>query len=195
LRKIGDVAVQFAPPQAGIPWAVVKGLIQAPVIESAQMGALLASVDRIVRIIHRGQVYELVFTPNDTSEAALSNLQSALVSLYSAVLELLADSAKLFAKNTATRTIHALLHPGTTADLFSKLVKLEGELGQEVQACESSRSAVADASLTTPLRNLEAPLTRVDEKVGSLLEQVNADELFRILEWISPIHTGSTTTL
>ena len=28
LQKIGDVAIQFAPPQAGTPWAVVKALMQ-----------------------------------------------------------------------------------------------------------------------------------------------------------------------
>ena len=28
LQKIGDVAIQFAPPQASTPWAVVKALMQ-----------------------------------------------------------------------------------------------------------------------------------------------------------------------
>jgi hypothetical protein len=28
LRKIGDIAVQFAPPQASIPWSAVKALMQ-----------------------------------------------------------------------------------------------------------------------------------------------------------------------
>lgn len=151
------------------------------------MGALLASVDRIVRIINRGQVYELVYTTPATPELAFQNLQAALIDLYSAVLELLANSTKLFAKDTAERTIYAILHPSETADLFSKLVKLETQLDREVQACESGRSAAVDAALTDLLQKLEAPLIRVDEKVSSLLERVDAREQLDLLEWISPI--------
>ena len=74
-------------------------------IESEQMCALLASTEKIVRIINRGLVYELVYTSENTPEPALKNLQDALVDLYSATLELLADSPKLFSRNTAAETI------------------------------------------------------------------------------------------
>jgi len=161
--------------------------MQAPVTESAQMCALLASVDRVVRIMNRGQVYELVYTTNDTQGLAFKNLQAALVDLYGAVLELLANSTKLFAKNTAKRTVHAILHPGETEDLFSQLVDLETRLDREAQACESERSAAADAKLTKLLEWLKTPLTRVDEKVCSLLERIDKTEQLHILEWISLI--------
>jgi hypothetical protein len=158
-----------------------------PVIESAQMCALLASTERIVRIIKRGQVYELVYTIENTPKVALENLRSALVELYSASLKLLANSKDLLSKNSAARTVYAILNPGESADLFSKLADMETRLGSEVQACESGRSAAADASLLDLLRGLDAPLTRVDETVCTLLEQVNANEQLEILEWISAI--------
>ncbi|AEO64672.1 uncharacterized protein THITE_74764 [Thermothielavioides terrestris NRRL 8126] len=186
-QKIGDIAIQFAPPQASIPWSAVKALLQITVTESAQMYALLASADRIVRVINRGQIYELVYTTETTPELALNNLQAALIDLYSAALELLANSTKLLDKSTITRTLHSMLHPGETVDLFSNLVKHESELAREAQACESRRRADADASLMRLLRELEVPLTRVDDKVSSLLERIDDSERLAILEWISAV--------
>jgi ankyrin repeat domain-containing protein 50 len=149
---------------------------------------LLASTEKIVRIINRGQVYELVYTPVNTPKSALANLQDALVDLYSTSLELLANSSKLFSKNTAAQTLHALLHPGKTEGLGSKLAELETKLGHEIQACEAGRSAAADERLTGLLRRLDAPLTRIDERVGTRLEEVDKKEQIEMLEWISRVH-------
>jgi len=154
------------------------------------MCALLASTEKIVRIIKRGQVYELVYKIENTPEIAVENLRSALVELYSGSLNLLANLRELLSKNTAERTVYAILHPSKTADLFSNLAELETKLGYEVQACEGGRSATADTRLTDLLTRLDAPLTRVDEKVRALLEHVDEMERRRILKWISPIPFG-----
>lgn len=34
LEKAGDIAVQFSPPQASIPWQVMKGLMQVRILHS-----------------------------------------------------------------------------------------------------------------------------------------------------------------
>jgi ankyrin repeat domain-containing protein 50 len=154
------------------------------------MCALLASAEKIVRIVNRGQVYELVYTMENTPRIALENLQFALVELYSASLALLANSGKLFSKNAATRTVSAIFHPGETAGLFSELTDLDTKLRSEVQACEIARKAAVDARLMDLLHGLEAPLTRIDETVCTLLERVNSKEQLEILEWISAIPYG-----
>ena len=158
---------------------------QIPAVENAQMGALLATVERITRIIKRGQVYELVYTAENTPKDAMDNLQKALVDMYKAVLELLASSQVLFSEHTPVRVFHAILKPGETVEQFSDLVKSESNLSFEVQACESGRSAGIDACLLELLHNLDAPLTRIDEGVGELLEHVQASEKIELLDWIS----------
>lgn len=154
------------------------------------MCALLASTDWIIRIIKRGEIYELVYTTENTPQVALENLESALVDLYSACLELLANLQELLSKNTAARTVHAILNPGETVDLFSKLKELETRLGSEVQACESGRSAAMDARLNDLLHGLDAPLTRIDANVCTLLEDINSKDQIAMLEWISSIPYG-----
>ncbi|KAK1762907.1 hypothetical protein QBC33DRAFT_460474 [Phialemonium atrogriseum] len=149
------------------------------------MCALLLSTEKIVRAVNRGQVYELVYKPENTLELALQHLRDALVGLYAASLELLANSSKLLSQNTAAQTIHAILHPGGTESLFKKLDDLETQLGRDVQACQSAWSAAADKRLTGLLHGLDAPITRIDDGVGTLLEIVDWNEQKDILEWIS----------
>ena len=161
-----------------------------PVIEDAEMCALLVSVEKIIRIINRGRLYELVYTRDSTPEDALQTLQTALVKLYSASLELLANSTKLFSKNTAERTVYAILNPDKTSGIISTLAERETDLGREVQVCESSRSAAVDGRLTEILHGLDAPLTRVDKGVCALLERVEEKERLETLEWISAIPYG-----
>jgi hypothetical protein len=154
------------------------------------MCALLASTDKIVRIVNRGQVYEGIYKPESThNKPALKNLLDALVDLYKATLELLAES-ELFSKNTPDQIIYAILHPGKTKSLVSNLDDLETKLDLEVQACQSAWSADANKQLTDLLYRLDAPLTRVDERVGDLLERVDETEHLQILDWISPILSG-----
>lgn len=161
-----------------------------PIIENAQMCALLASVEKIVRIVNRGRVYELVYTPENTPEDALQILQAALVKLYKALLELLANSSKLFSENTAKRTVYAILNPNKTSGILSTVAERETDLGRDVQACESRRSSAINNRLVKMLHGLNAPLTRVDKGVCALLEHVDENERLEILEWISAIPYG-----
>ncbi|KAK2761254.1 hypothetical protein FQN54_001776 [Arachnomyces sp. PD_36] len=190
VQQTGDIAVQFAPPQASLPWSVIKSVLQITVIEDEQMGALLASVEKIVRIINRGQVYELVYTPDTTPDDALKNFYAALVTLYGTALTLLADSTALFEAGTAKRTIKAIFNPGEFTGTFSDITTQEYDLANEVQACESRRGALADDRLMDTLKAIDAPLARVDDNVRGLLEYVNDTSRMEMFEWISPIQYG-----
>lgn len=157
------------------------------------MAALLGTTEKVVRIISRGQVYEQVYlidTPGAPEDKLSKNLQDALVKIYSTSLELLADSGDLFSKNTARRTLEAIFNPGHISGGLSDLAEQEDELLRDVQACESRRSAQADNRMIGMLNALNAPLTRVDENVQHLLEQVDEGERIGLLEWISPIPFG-----
>ncbi|KAJ5497544.1 hypothetical protein N7463_009531 [Penicillium fimorum] len=191
LEKAGDIAVQFAPPQAAIPWAVIKSVMQIPVIEGEQMAALLATTEKIVRVISRGQVYESVYLRNKPVTDSLSkNLQSSLTTIYTASLDLLAESENLFSENTATRTLQALLHPGKVSGSISAISEHEDDLLRDVSACEVRRSANADDSMIEMLNAINAPMKRVDESIQHLLQNMDEEKRIEMLEWISSIPFG-----
>ncbi|GFF21989.1 isoform 2 of ankyrin repeat domain-containing protein 50 [Aspergillus udagawae] len=193
LEKAGDIAVQFAPPQASLPWDLVKSMMKIPVNESEQMGALLATTERVVRITSRGQVYENVYLPQDP-DAELSpvqtNLEAALITIYKTALDLLAESGKLLSANTARRTLEAIVNPGKAEGNLSSLGEQEDELLRDVQACESQRSSDSDKRANAMLDALQAPMARVDEGVHHLLKHMSESERIELLEWISPIPFG-----
>lgn len=151
------------------------------------MGALLASLERITHIIHRGQVYEIVYTAENTPDNILKTFQKTLIKLYGATLELLSDAMNIFSENTARRMLHAILYPENSTGLLMRLKDLEVQLSYETQACEVMRNVQNHAALTDLLHGLNTPITRIDNGVNSLLEHINEREHLSILEWISPI--------
>ncbi|GAQ39380.1 Pfs, NACHT and Ankyrin domain protein [Aspergillus niger] len=193
VQKAGDIAIQFAPPQASMPWSVIKSLMQVPVIEGEQMAALLGATEKIVRIVSRGQVYEQVYlsnVPGSPEDKLSKGLQDALLRIYTTSLELLADSGGLFSKNTAHRTLDAILNPGNVSSGLSALAQQEDELLRDVQACETRRSAAADDRMIGMLDAMNAPLTRVDKNVQTLLEGMEKEGRIALLEWISSVPFG-----
>ncbi|KAK0721905.1 ankyrin repeat-containing domain protein [Lasiosphaeria miniovina] len=80
-KQVGDMAVQFDPGHATIPWAVVKMLLQAAVNDFQTFGAMAESRERISCIIVR-------YTDLETrvlirTSVLTSHLSTALVRLYS----------------------------------------------------------------------------------------------------------------
>ncbi|GLA28227.1 hypothetical protein AnigIFM63326_005798 [Aspergillus niger] len=192
LSTAGDIAVQFAPPQAAIPWSVIKSAMQIPVIEGEQMAALLAATEKIIRVLSRGQVYETVYLMNKPAMDDLTrNLQSALTRIYSTCLDVLADSGTLFSKSTASRTLKAILEPGHMKDSLAAISSQEAELLKDVSACEVRRSANADGKMTKMLSALNAPMARVDQGFQHLLTDMEAKDRIQMLEWISNIPFGT----
>ncbi|KXG50107.1 uncharacterized protein PGRI_060740 [Penicillium griseofulvum] len=194
LEKAGDIAIQFAPPQACLPWGLVKSLMQIPVNESEQMCALLATTERIVRITARGQVYEQVYLSAEAGvdlQPIQKQLEGALLKIYTTSLELLADSTKLLDANTVRRTIEAIINPGQFAGQLSGLMEDEDELLRDVQACEVQRSSDADNTMIDMLKTFNDPIIRLDKGIAHLLAHMSESDRIGMLEWISPVPFGT----
>lgn len=157
------------------------------------MAALLATTEKIVRVISRGQVYESVYlrnAPATPTDNLSKNLEAALTTIYITSLDLLAESGSLFSKNTATRTLQALINPGKVSGGISAISEQEDDLMRDVTACEVRRSANADDSMIGMLDALNVPMKRVDEGIRHLLQNLEEDKRIEMLEWISPIPFG-----
>lgn len=161
------------------------------------MGALLLSVEKVTCLANRCRIYETLYRPGTTPRQALQNLQAALVVLYAATLRLIALAHRLFAKNTATRAIQALINPGEVSDFLAKFQSLEMRLEIEAQNCERMRSQEVDTnlqisicSLQKVLESFQKPMLRTDSRVSSFLEKVDQRERLEILEWISKVQHG-----
>ena len=203
LQKAGDIGIQFAPSQAAGPWAVVKAVSQVrllllatsvganmkqvAVTYNTQMHAVLGTVEKVLQIIYRGRIYELVYTVERTAEEILTMLHDALLKLYKTALRMLIYSANIFKSSTGSNILEAVFHPDKSTNIFSEISSNETDLANAVQACESQRSSDADQALMTRLQEIKTPLARIDSRVGMSLDTMIKDESIKLLEWISPI--------
>jgi hypothetical protein len=157
---------------------------------SKEVAAVLGSAEHVLRIVRRGRVYELVFDKPDVPPDAAANLRSALLDLYTASLDILAESETLCRAGTLEQIGRTILQPGKAEGLAFDLSDLERTLTQEAQMCETGRRAAIDSRLEEQLRRLDAPLARVDERVEELLKVVDKKEREGILDWISSVQFG-----
>jgi hypothetical protein len=214
-KAFGDIAVNYDPVHASLPWAGVRILLQVwysitlfhsesllkcikmATAEQEQMGALLMAVEKVTFLTNRCAIYEWLYTAETISELALSNLHTAVIELYAAILRLVSLTHHLFQKHTATRTIHAVFKSDKIIDLLAKCQDLVPRVEIEAQNCERVRSEAADALIQQDvervkaiLSSLENPILRTDENITHLMEIVNEEERLKILHWFSEIPHG-----
>ncbi|KAL2827333.1 hypothetical protein BDW59DRAFT_160300 [Aspergillus cavernicola] len=128
LEKAGDIAVQFSPPRASLPWSMLKMVMQIPVIDEEQMAALLGVTEQVIRIITRDQVYEDVYLIDNRSQSEPEDKLSKQL-------------------QCALAHTGAILNPGKVSGGLSDISEQEDQLLRHVNTCESRRSQNADARM------------------------------------------------
>lgn len=162
------------------------------------MAALAAIIQLFTRIVRRGQVYEVLYDGAiSTKDETISNLRSIIVDLYVSAIELLARCDILIESGVVKQTLNSVLRPEKVSDLISDLSKKEQILSYEVQSFEALRNEKATKQLDEKLKTLLArldvtssPLTRIDEDVAKLLENVNTNKLQSLMQFISSEQFG-----
>lgn len=96
-REVGDIAVQYDPTHASLPWAAVRFLLQATVNDIQQYGAMLVDIEVISRLITRYKEFELLYLPSNSLAPPLDDV---LTSLYTEVLVYLARTIDILSERT-----------------------------------------------------------------------------------------------
>ncbi|TKA82405.1 hypothetical protein B0A49_00003 [Cryomyces minteri] len=195
-KEIGDIAVGFDQVHAALPWAAVRFLLQIAVAGVEQIGALLVGADTITYLTNRCKIYEVLYLYGaiNPTELCVTNLETALVELYAAMLRFLAEAVSIYEKRSGGRSVHALLNPLAVQNFVENCRSLEQRVDIEARLCESVHSRSADSKLSGKteqlkqiLEDLQKPLLRVDDRVGTLWEKSNKQDRLEILMWISSI--------
>lgn len=192
-KEVGDTIVQYDPGHAALPWAATRFILQSAISYQEHMAFSLLSVEKTIRIVHRCQIYEMLYNCDTINAQAANGLEKALVDLYASLLHVLARVGNFLSKDTAWRSIHAVFRPSESTDLLSELEKFENEVMKEAAACESKRRAESGSKIQEQLQKLQSLLEleertlRVDENVQKVLERMELKELIEVLKWISPI--------
>lgn len=161
------------------------------------MGILLLGLDRVLYIINRCKVYEILYPPDSDLSNAGQNLESALTDLYLLILQFLSKAIRLYERSTASRAFKAFWDPDEIIDFENRCQDLEMRVDIEVQNCErfynkierveSLQQAKTLKVLLQELNKLKDPIGRVDTRVTELWKILNEVERSNILIWTSDI--------
>ena len=103
-KEVGDIAIQYDPVHAALPWAAVRLVLEAVVNEYDTNEALLEGLEYVSSLIARYAMVEALYI-NHTS-VANNQLSEAIVRLYSAVLIYLTKANKFYSqKNTSSESV------------------------------------------------------------------------------------------
>jgi hypothetical protein len=164
-----------------------------------QMGALFLGLGRVIYLINRCRIYEILYIyrpqPKDPGETlALENLTSALVELYAIILLFLAKSTGFLGNSIAQRALSAFLNPTDVIDLEKKCDSSEKRAETEAGNCERYCRQIAQSEQSQNLMNLLEQLEDQNNFLGGLNGKVDilsslakGDEQNKILSWISEI--------
>ncbi|KAE9380762.1 hypothetical protein N431DRAFT_477640 [Stipitochalara longipes BDJ] len=189
-KDVGDIAMNFDPVHASLPWAGVRFLLQAAIAEHEQMGDLVVATEKLSCLISRGAIYERLYRHGVLPDDIVANLHHALIQLYAETLRMLGLCYRMFVKNTAKRAVHAIFKPGDVSELLEKCEKLEMQVEYEAHNCERARSQEADEESKKLLEILKEPILRIDQNVLNLLEKGNEKERLEVLDWLSTVLYG-----
>ncbi|KAH0149874.1 hypothetical protein KCU67_g10896, partial [Aureobasidium melanogenum] len=103
-KEIGDIAVQYDPVHASLPWAGVRFLLQLASNDAQMFCAMVENVETVSRFVSCYRAFENFYMPS-ASAAFTSQIADALVKLYAKVLIFLAHTIKYFGQKTPVRMI------------------------------------------------------------------------------------------
>ncbi|KAG6362578.1 hypothetical protein INS49_007670 [Diaporthe citri] len=160
-KEVGDIAVQYDPTHASLPWAAVRFLLQVTVNDIQQYGAMLVDIEVISRLITRYKEFELLHLPRNAPVPP--PLDDALTSLYTEVLIYLARAIDVLSERTLLRLAKAPFRLGDE-ERMQRILKREDEVWK-----------LAKLNDTEKLRSVEVSLVRLIDQ-ASISSQMLDDE-------------------
>ncbi|RPB27796.1 hypothetical protein L211DRAFT_802387 [Terfezia boudieri ATCC MYA-4762] len=134
--QVGDIAIQYDPVHAALPWAGVRFILLLVVGQQEKLAAAIVGMERVSVLIGRCAIYEQLYLTDDppkNAKEATENLRQALLSLYTAILLALCRFIRVFQGNL----IDKLKIPESTLAEISAIDEPESAVNSAVAAVEN----------------------------------------------------------
>ncbi|KAJ9359811.1 hypothetical protein DTO280E4_4489 [Paecilomyces variotii] len=200
IKAVGDVTVNVDPIHAGLPWAGIRMLLIAVTSESHMMGTLLVGLDKVLYLIDRCKVYELLYPHNSLIEDSYQNFESALVGLYVVILDFLAVAVQTSKNNAIKRTLTAFWSLDCINKYDTRFQELMTRVEIEAHNCDrlySRHERLVSQQQTRDLKRILRDLEQlnstqgqieiVKDRISGIWEFLDGEKRHEMLLWISVI--------
>ncbi|KAJ4186933.1 hypothetical protein NW759_016926 [Fusarium solani] len=175
-KAVGDIAVQYDPVHAALPWAGVRFLLNVAVGDLNTYTSLLERTVDIAETICRNALVESLL--NDSQSQTAKEVNHALVKLYASILAYLAKAKSYYEQNSLKRVVkHGVL---ASSDLESVTIYIDKML-----CLHHEDQLESHAELKRMLKDFDAPINRWDKALHAITGQLHGERGNVILRWIS----------
>ncbi|KAK2765322.1 hypothetical protein FQN54_008166 [Arachnomyces sp. PD_36] len=188
-KAVGDVAVQFDPTHASLPWAGVRLLLQWATNDSQIFGAMIEGLETVASLISRYSLFEAVYLR--IKSPTTDRLRNSIVVLYAAILVFLGKALRYYSKSAGSRFAKSLVQINDTTldDLMQDVRSREKEAERDAQLVlmelqQNTSDVVGDihqdnTDILSALSGIQSDL--------STFESSNYDQLRRLRDLISKL--------
>ncbi|KAL8992618.1 MAG: hypothetical protein Q9169_006964 [Polycauliona sp. 2 TL-2023] len=216
-KEIGDVAVQYDPTHASLPWAAVRFFLQISVNDVQILGAMLEGLETIAGEITRCHLYELYLS---RPSFARTDLDSHLLRHYAGILTYLATAKRYYTKSTIRRLGASVFETFDSVDAcLSKIAEgrrqvercarlIDSELLRGIDSINTKTQASVDAladdlksltttmsisqdvqyqSLKTMMVSINQPILRTAAQISDIDNILKKEDRRKVLVWLSNV--------
>ncbi|KAI9853467.1 MAG: hypothetical protein M1824_001230 [Vezdaea acicularis] len=190
-KEVGDVAMQYDPSHAALPWACVRFLLQAAVNDSQIFGAMVDGVERVANVITKHAIVEKLYLQENPIIIG-DQLSQSIVKLYSAILAYLSEAKRYYSQNSAVRMAKSVLSVKESSierslsniseeeecvNGYTRLISREGDqhMSEDINM------------LKEILSQLGRPINRSAAQLSDLHDCLKREERLEIFRWMSTV--------
>ncbi|MCJ1352386.1 MAG: hypothetical protein MMC33_002370, partial [Icmadophila ericetorum] len=190
-KEVGDAAVQYDTGYASVPWAAVRFILQLAINDSQIFGAMVEGIEHISNLITRYAIIEHLYLQS-TAAMAKDQLSQSLVKVYAAILQYLSKAKRYYDRNTAKRTVMAMLQTAESnvKEYLDKISVEEANVDSCIRLMEAEvhlNSKDRLQRLEALLRQLDNPINRSATQLSDLHDSFKKSERLELFQWLSTI--------
>ena len=156
----GDVAIQFDPVHAALPWAAIKFLLRLPINEIQVRGPILLGIEQVAKTITRCSIVERLYTGGSQQDLQ-QELSSSLVELYATILRYLIQAKKYFERSMAKTIVQSMV-PASIRGVDNLL--------EEIQRKETLVTAMRELFDVEQQRSLQSFAQSEQTALGTIIQ-------------------------
>lgn len=196
-KAVGDVAVQYDPAHAALPWACVRFFLQAAVDNVRAFGIMAENMSQVVNLIAQSAIVEDLYLGRNLRVARL--LEQSLTRLYARILRFLDRTAKYYSDGTIKNLAKSALGDLEATQSLSDLVAVEqdeierymGIAEGEVRELAAAESEQAHSQYATDMKKilfgLKSPICRIAADTSQLVKLFQEADRVAILRSLSTL--------
>ncbi|OQE31088.1 hypothetical protein PENFLA_c002G03105 [Penicillium flavigenum] len=182
-----DVAVQFDPGSASLPWAGVRFLLHVAVSDRHCFESTVHGLESVSLLIARYAAFEALYLQRGT--AIQADLQRELTGLYTRILTFLAHGIQYFGQPAAKRMVKSVFGTSQIEEI-DQIAKLDEEIIRLAHISDSQiqqQTFIQVDKTREILETLQSPICRLVDASMTYAKVLEEKKFRAIIDWLSSV--------